>query len=118
LFIALSIPLTQSYGIVGTATSLAVALWIAQPTMLVILSRTLQMSLRSDILTCYRTPALALLVGGAFAACAEAVVVESPINEGWFTPIGFLVGAAAVMLTMPAGREVIQGSRRLLEMPM
>jgi O-antigen/teichoic acid export membrane protein len=118
LFILLGIPLTHSYGIVGTAASLAVALWVAQPALLVILSRTLQMSLRRDILACYRTPLLALLIGGAFAACAEAVVVETRVNEAWFTAVGFLLGAATVMLTMPAGREVIQGSRRLLEMPM
>jgi O-antigen/teichoic acid export membrane protein len=118
LFVLLGIPLTRQYGIVGTAVSLAVALWVVQPFWLVILSRTLQMSFRSDILTCYRTSALVLLAGGTLAACADIVdVFELGINEAWFTPIGFVLGAVAVVLATSVGRDAIHGSRRLLEMP-
>jgi drug/metabolite transporter (DMT)-like permease len=119
LFVLLGIPLTHHYGIVGTAVSLAVALWVVQPVWLVILSRTLKMSLRSDILTCYRTPALVLLVGGTLAACADILdVFELGINEAVFTPVGFVLGAAVVVGATSVGRDALHGSRRLLEMPM
>jgi O-antigen/teichoic acid export membrane protein len=118
LFVIIGIPLTRSYGIVGTAAGLAVAMWIVQPLCLLILSRTLNMAFRSDVASCYRLPALVLLVGGALAACAEFVAMVCGLNGGWFTPLGFLVGAVAAMLIMPVGREAIEGSRRLLELPM
>jgi O-antigen/teichoic acid export membrane protein len=119
LFILLGIPLTQHYGIVGTAVSLAVALWVVQPVWLVILSRTLKMSFRSEILTCYRTPALVLLAGGTLAACADILdVFELGINEAVFTPVGFVLGAAVAVGATSVGRDSIHGSRRLLEMPM
>jgi O-antigen/teichoic acid export membrane protein len=118
LFVTTGVPLTSRYGIAGTAAALAIAMWIRQPYCLLMLSRTLNMSFRSDIAPCYLLPAIVALTGGSLAACAGFSAIGSGLNGGWFAPLGFVVGSAAAILTMPIGREAIQGSRRLLELPM
>jgi O-antigen/teichoic acid export membrane protein len=117
LFVLLGIPLTTRYGIVGTAISLAIALWVVQPWCLVILSRTLGMAFRSDVASCYRLPVLVLLAGGALAALTEFVAAMVGLNGGWVAWLGFLVGTAAVLI-LPVSREAFEASRRLLELPM